>query len=201
WLSDTPTVATVTNSGLVTGVSNGRATVYVVSGGQQGQQVVRVVPDYQGRWSGGLGVTSCSETGIFASVGFCGEFPSGSTSGYSLAVSHAGEQITASASYGSLSFPVVTAPIRDDGTAAFTTTVAVTESGVTLTLEANWVINSLRVGELSGTVNEVWRVPNVSGEARLAQSIVQTVRSSTSAVSGRGDSVKTRAIRRLAGKD
>ena len=201
WLSDTTTVATVTNAGLVTGVANGRATIYVVSGGRQGQQVVRVVPDYQGRWSGGLGVTSCAETGIFASVGFCAELPAGSTSGYSLAVSQSGEQITASASYGSLSFPVVTAPIRDDGTSAFTTTASITDSGVTLTLEASWVITSLRVGEMGGTVNEVWRIPNVSGEGRLAQNIVQTVRSSTSAVSGRGDSVKTRAIQRLAGKD
>jgi|RhiMethySRZTD1v2_1073278.scaffolds.fasta_scaffold08592_7 Big-like domain-containing protein len=65
WLSDAPGVATVTTAGLVTGVANGRATIYVVAGGRQGQQVVRVVPDYQGTWSGGLRVTSCTGTGIF----------------------------------------------------------------------------------------------------------------------------------------
>ena len=47
WLSDAAAVATVTNAGLVTGVANGRATIYVITGGQ-GQQAVRVVPDYQG---------------------------------------------------------------------------------------------------------------------------------------------------------
>ncbi len=50
WLSDAPAVATVTGAGLVGGVANGRATIYVVAGGRQGQQVIRVVPDYQGRW-------------------------------------------------------------------------------------------------------------------------------------------------------
>jgi serine/threonine protein kinase len=54
WLSDAPNVATVTTGGLVTGVANGRASIYVIARGRQGQQVVRVVPDYQGRWAGGL---------------------------------------------------------------------------------------------------------------------------------------------------
>src|SRR5262245_44143258 len=54
WLSDATSVATVTNAGLVNGVANGRATIYVVASGHQGQQVVRVLPDYQGRWMGGL---------------------------------------------------------------------------------------------------------------------------------------------------
>lgn len=30
WLSDAPAVATVTDAGLVTGVANGRATIYVI---------------------------------------------------------------------------------------------------------------------------------------------------------------------------
>ena len=44
WLSDAPAVATVTGAGLVTGVANGRATIYAVAGGRQGQQVIRVCP-------------------------------------------------------------------------------------------------------------------------------------------------------------
>ena len=90
WLSDAPAVATVTGTGLVTGMANGRATIHVVAGGRMGQQVVRAVPDYQGRWSGGLRVTSCSETGIFAEIGLCREIPTGTTFGYTLALAQSG---------------------------------------------------------------------------------------------------------------
>lgn len=200
WLSDAPAVATVTGAGLVTGVANGRATIYVVAGGRQGQQVIRVVPDYQGRWSGVLRVTSCTESGIFAQVDFCDEFPAGSTDGYTLALAQSGELMTATASYGGPAFPGVAAPVREDGTSAFTPQMSITESGVTLTLDAAFNINSLRVGELTGTVNEVWRVPNVTGEGRLTQDIVATTRTSTTTLNGSGsDGVsRFRILRKLA---
>jgi Bacterial Ig-like domain (group 2) len=200
WLSDAPGVATVTNAGLVTGISNGRATVYVVTGGGQGQQVVRVVPDYQGQWSGGLLVTSCTQTGIFQQIGFCDEFPSGFTSEFLLNLAQSGELMTATVNYGlSAVFPGVAAPVREDGTSVFTSTVGITEEGITLTIDAGFGINSTRVGELTGTVNEIWRVPNVSGEGRLAQNIVSTTRTSTTTLgtSRDGASSKLRLLRKL----
>ena len=201
WLSDAPGVATTTDAGLVTGVANGRATIYVISGGQQGQQVIRVVPDYQGRWTGGLRVTACTQTGIFATVNLCDSFPAGFTSGYSLALSQAGELMTATADYGSDAvFPAVAAPIQADGGSTFAPMLSITEPGITVTIEAAFAINSTRVGAVNGTVTEVWRVPNVAGEARLTQELVSTTRSSTTAlVSGsRGPSEKFRSLARLA---
>jgi hypothetical protein len=50
-----------------------------------------------------------------------------------------------------------------------------------------------------GTVNEIWRVPNVSGEGRLAQNIVSTTRTSTTTLgtSRDGASSKLRLLRKL----
>jgi hypothetical protein len=198
WLSDAPAVATVTGAGLVTGMANGRATIYVVAGGRQGQQVIRVVPDYQGRWSGGLRVTSCTETGIFAQTDFCDEFPAGYTSGYTLSLAQSGELMTATASYGGPAFPGVAAPVREDGTSAFAPQLSVTESGITLTIDAAFNINSARVGELTGTVTEVWRIPNVSGEGRLVQDIIATTRTSTTNLSSGSDGAsRFRLLRKL----
>ena len=197
WLSDAPAVATVTGAGLVTGVANGRATIYVVAGGRQGQQVVRVVPDYQGRWSGALLVTSCTETGIFAQTDFCDDFPAGFTSGYTLTLAQSGELMTATASYGDPAFPGVAAPVREDGTSVFTPQLSITESGITLTIDAAFNINSARVGELTGTVSEVWRIPNVSGEGRLVQNIVSTTRTSTTTLNGRDGASRFRILRKL----
>jgi hypothetical protein len=196
--SDAPTVATVTQAGVVSGVANGRATIFVIAGGRQGQQLLRVVPDYQGEWDGGLRVTSCSETGIFAQLDFCDSFSPGTTTGYSLDVAQTGEQLTATASYGApIVFPQVSAAIREDGTAAFVPMGTFTEEGITFTIEANFAINSTRVGQLTGTVGEVWRFPNVSGEGRLQQDIVDTIRSSAATRSGADDGIRLRAIRKL----
>ena len=202
WLSDAAAVATVTNAGLVTGVANGRATIYVVTGGRQGQQVVRVVPDYQGRWSGGLRVTSCTQTGIFANSPVCAESPVGTTYRYALGLSQTGEQMTATVDYGApWLFPGANAPIRDDGTSAFTPSMSATdpEVGITLSLETAFTINSTRLGELTGTVNEVWRVPGFNGEVRLAQDIVGTTRTSSTTLASMsdGDGRRLRFLRKL----
>lgn len=203
WLSDAPAVATVTNAGLVAGVANGRATIYVVASGRQGQQVVRVVPDYHGRWSGGLRVTSCTESGIFAELDFCDDNPVGETYSYSLNLTQTGEQMTAVVDYGApFVFPSISAPIREDGTSAFTPSLSVSEQGITLILDAAFTINSTRVGELTGTVNEVWRLPNLPGEARLAQTIVGTSRTAASLSGVRaGTDRPQRLLRRLAAQD
>lgn len=185
WLSDAPAVASVTDSGLVTGLANGRATIYVVTNGRQGQQVVRVVPDYQGSWTGLLRVTSGSQTGIFADIHLCDNFGIGTMYSYALGVSQSGEQLTATIDYGaSVVFPPVTAPIGADGTSAFTSTVSLTESDITMTVDSAFAINSTRVGELTGTVNELWRLPNITGEGRLAYDIVGMTRSSAATRSG-----------------
>jgi hypothetical protein len=201
WLSDAATVATVTNSGLVTGMANGPATIYVIAGGVRGQQVVRVVPDYQGRWSGGLRVTSCTETGIFAEVDFCDDSPVGATFAYSLSLSQSGEQMTAVVDYGApFIFPSIAASIGEDGASAFAPLASVTESGVTFTVEAAFNINSTRVGEVTGTVNELWRFPNINGEARLTQDIVSTTRTGAAALSStsEGTAWRLRLLRKLA---
>ena len=204
WQSDAPAVATVTTAGLVTGVANGRATIHVVASGRQGQQVVRVVPDYQGRWSGGLRVTSCSETGIFANIDFCDDSPVGATFVYALSLAQTGEQMNAVVDYGPpLLFPGISAPIREDGTSTFGPSVSYTDSGITLTVDATFNVNSGRVGELTGTVNEVWRVPNISGEARLTQDIVGTTRTGTATLSGLTEQSlrRLRVVRRLVSQD
>ena len=116
WRSDAPAVATATDAGLVTGVSNGRATIFVVSGGRQGQQVVRIVPDYQGQWNGLLRVTSCTQSGAWASIGFCDDFFVGSTDTFALNLTQSGESVTARANYGTgFVFSPVTAPIDGEG--------------------------------------------------------------------------------------
>ena len=95
WRSDNVGVATVTDAGLATGVANGQATIYVITGGRQGQRVIRVVPDYHGAWEGSLRVTSCTQTGIFSEFGACSDFPMSSGVGFDLSLLQTGEAMNA----------------------------------------------------------------------------------------------------------
>jgi len=192
WKSDAPAVATVSDAGLVTGVANGRATVYVVADGRQGQQVVRVVPDYHGQWVGGLRVTSCTETGAWAQAEFCKEFPVGSTDGFTLALTQTGESLTARPTYGpNILFTSVTSAIDSEGGAAFSTTAPLSQGAV---IETAWRLTSATRGSLSGTVNEAWRLPGAPGEGRLIQNVVNAFRASTASTSTSG-STKERTER------
>jgi hypothetical protein len=184
WQSDAPGVAVVTSAGAVSGVSNGRATIFIVSGGRQGQQVIRVVPDYQGAWSGGARITSCTQTGIWADAEACNDNAVNTEFGYTLSLEQSGELMTARLSYGSpLDFPSVAAPIRADGTASFAATAQLTESGATFTVDTVFEINSTRVGELTGKATEVWKVPNIAGEMRLALDTFDNRRTSVTSLS------------------
>ena len=183
WQSDAPNVATVTPAGLVTGVANGRATIYVIAGGRQGQQVVRVVPSYEGQWAGGLRVTSCTQTGTWAQAGFCDEFRVGTVDGFTLGVSQTGESLTARTAYGpSIIFPPVTSTLDADGAAAFTATFR-DPAPPGLSIAAAWRMTSAARGSLSGTVTETWTVPGIPGEGRLVQDIVSAGRAGTSGTS------------------
>jgi hypothetical protein len=190
WLSDQTGVATVTAAGLVTGVGNGRATIYVVSGGKQGQQVIRVVPDYQGSWSGGIRVTSCSQTGAFAAINFCSDSPVNTVYSFGLSISQSGESLSGRLTEDPFVFPGFTTSIGSDGSTTFVSTYS--EAGGTI--ESTVRINSTGPGNLTGTIDEVWRVTGASGEGRISQNIVGVSRSSTTQAGGSGASLKSKAL-------
>jgi hypothetical protein len=188
WRSDAVGVATVTDGGLVTGVANGQATISVTASGRQGQQMIRVLPDYHGEWEGTLRVTGCTQTGIFAEIRLCDDAPAvNSTEGFDLGLTQTGDSMNALLYLGG-SGQTVPAPIAADGSTAFTGRTSFTEEGVTVTFDSSWQINSPRVGALTGTVTDVFRVNGFSGEGRLTYDVQSATRTATSVRStgGRG---------------
>ena len=178
WRSDAIGVATVTDAGLVTGVANGQATISVNSGGRQGQQGIRVVPDYHGAWTGTIRITSCTQTGVFADIGLCSEVPVNSTDGFDLSLRQTGESLSATMYLGE-SEQTVAAPIASDGSASFAGRTSFTEEGITVTFDSAWRITSTQVGALSGTIDDVFRVTGFPGEGRVSYSIQSATRTST----------------------
>jgi len=186
WLSDAPAVASVTGTGLVRGLTNGRATIYVVVGGRQGQQVLRVLPDYQGSWIGSLQTKGCSETGVFDSIDFCDQYSAGDRYIYRAGFEQSEELLTATVDYGSILglFQPVTAPVLEDGRSTFRSTLGYTSQNVTFLLSTTFDVNSVQVGILTGTAEDSWRVPGLSGEGRVSFDLVDTVRFNSNRLSG-----------------
>ena len=87
WSSDNPAVATVTQTGIVTGVASGDSSIIFDSGGVRGSKRIRVSPNYNGRWSGEYSITGCTQSGEVASANICGLLGSGSRFPYMLTVS------------------------------------------------------------------------------------------------------------------
>lgn len=197
WRSDAPGVATVTDAGMATAVANGRATIYVVTGGRQGQQVIRVVPDYQGQWTGMLRIASCAQTGVFVELGLCNEVPVGSTEGFDLGFTQEGENVNARMFFGENGSQTIAAPIAGDGTVAFSGSTTFTEEGIRLMLDTAWQVDSPRVGALSGRVTDVYRFAGFPGEGRVTYDIVSASRGSTAGTLRSGGGRWSRVPRRL----
>lgn len=183
WRSDATAVATVASSGVVSGVSNGDATIVAAFDGREGTKRIRVAPNYDGRWRGLQVITSCAATGGFVGIceddgGFIGlSFPVGLTARHPGDLSVSGEfwievenQV----------FPTFTAPVQPDGAISF--------SG-SLTLEgiandASWQMNSSQNGRAAGTLRERFTAPGLlAGDVTFESRLTDFNRSAAAAAS------------------
>lgn len=162
WQSDAAGVATVSAIGVVAGVANGNATISIQSGGRQGQQVVRVVPDYDGTWTGTYLVTSCAESGYFTDQRFCaGTLNTSAPVRFTLTQS--GTAVSSVFRLGQLSFPATAPTIAADGSLA----TGDTTLAETVRIVASWMLQQATAGALTGTTRQRWTVAGQTGEGVL----------------------------------
>ena len=178
WLSDQPAVASVTNAGAVTGVSNGRATIFIASEGRQGQQVVRVLPDYQGQWSGSYIVNSCTQSGTFAAINWCADAPVNRVFPTNATFTQSGEAVSGRLFLGASPSDSFSVPIGTDGAIAIT---AVFRTGV-FTDNTTWRLVSSQANRMTGTFTITTTATGYVGSAVLALTIRDFTRSSATAV-------------------
>jgi hypothetical protein len=137
WGTDAPSVATVDATGKVTGVGSGQVTVFADYQGFRGTRLVRVVPDYQGRWSGDWSVTGCTENGDFA--GICAGYVVGDLYGLTLVSNQARDTMTGTTDFGDNLPGPVTGTIQMNGHLVVNGTYTITSEGVTIEITvSNW---------------------------------------------------------------
>ena len=185
WRSDAAGVATVTSSGLVSGVANGDAAIVAAFSGREGTKRIRVAPNYDGRWRGSQLITTCAATGDFVGIcedegGFIGlSFPIGLTARHPGELSVSGEFWIEKENQ---VFPTFSAPVQPDGAIAFSGSL--TLEGIPN--EASWQMNATENGRATGTLRERFTAPGLlAGDVTLESRLTDFTRTTTPAVSGR----------------
>jgi hypothetical protein len=151
WRSENSAVASVTDSGMVTGVSYGSATISVSLGGQQGQQTIRVLPDYEGAWSGTYRVTTCTPYPSDFYSYFCDGLTPGSVGNVAFTMTQSGEMVSGQFTAGGRQFATFVTAMNGDG--------GIVVSGTNISspyfFEAHWLMKSLARGQITGTTHWV----------------------------------------------
>lgn len=176
WGSDNPAVATVESStGRVTGVGSGTATIYVDYQGRRGTKLTRVVPDFQGTWSGSYFISACQQSGDFIMMEFCDDFPSGLVLPTDLVLVQTEDRVEGRFFLGTLAGDG-RGPIDGGGTLTFTGTVR--SEG--FTIDTVWLLRSETVGRATGRFDALVRAAGASGEGRIQATIRDLNRTSSS---------------------
>lgn len=193
WGTDAPPVATASGNGDIRFVGSGDVTVFVDYAGMRGTKRVRGLPNYQGTWVGSYAITGCSQSGAFAAIRFCADFPNDRVLPLSFVLTQTNDAVTGTMSLGTLRSNQATGPIATDGTLALPATY---QDG-TFTLNESWTLQSREAGKITGGVLAVWRVSGYSGEGRIRGELFNVNRTSSIAAPAPAAAPTPRTLREL----
>ena len=181
WSSDKPQVASVSNQGVVNGVTAGEAIISADVNGARGSLTIRVFPNFGGSWTGTETAVTCVDSG--ALTGFC------SVGGL------VGEEFLHSSSFTQNQASVTALLETNEGQRA-TMTGSITVDGE-LRLESapalppdpefnlqveNWRSRADTPSRMTGTYDVVVTVSGLTGSVRVGVRLNTVVKSTTSSV-------------------
>lgn len=168
WRSDNPAVASVDANGRVAGVGSGETAISAESNGVRATpRSIRVLPDYQGRWTGDWRVAGCTADGDWARTDLCREVPVGSLLPFALALTQDRDSVV-----GNVSLDDVTGPaqgtIRLEGQLGIAGTFTSTDQGIVLeAIIADWETVSTDNQRMTGRFALTFRATGMQGSVRI----------------------------------
>ena len=138
WGGDAPAVATVdATTGRVSGVGNGRVTIWAENAGGRTTRLLRGLPSFAGTWRGTYAVTRCQSSGQFRSVvEFCDEFRVGEILALTLVMTQTDDRLTdGTFNLGGLPDGSLTASVVSESGMLALTGQATPDPAVTIALE------------------------------------------------------------------
>jgi len=173
---DQPGVATIdANTGVVTGIGTGRVTIWADNAGGHTTRLLRVLPSYNGSWTGSYTLLSCQSTAGFASAGFCGSFFQGQILSIAFQMTQSRDSVTGAFALGSLQGTLNSGVVNEDGSLPLSGTIT---SGTSTVQLSNLRATSASAGTMKGAFDQIWSSTTLSGTGRLACDIRDLTRTS-----------------------
>lgn len=203
WGGDQSAVATVDGpTGRVTGVATGRVTIWAENAGGRTTRLLRVLPSFAGTWRGNYALTGCQSTGDFARGGFCGVFFQGQilTIGFDMLQDR--DRVTGRFALGNLEGDLDAGTVSELGVLPITGRINSADAFIVL---ENLRAESQSAGTMTGTFEQTWGAPSLTGTGRLSCEIRSLTRQSGGptlllARPGRGDLTLDDMIRLAIGR-
>jgi Bacterial Ig-like domain (group 2) len=168
WRSDAVSVATVDGSGRATGQASGMATIVAEFQGLTGTRLLRVVPDYQGRWTGRYALTGCSDDGDWRAADFCRELDLSGLYDLSLDLTQTRDAVSGNANFDDPIGPIQ-GTIRTSGHLPLNGTLRVESEGLVFEVVVSSFEGLTTDNErMTGTFDLTFRHAMLAGSARVA---------------------------------
>lgn len=198
WGSDAPGVATIESGGRVTGVASGQATIFADYQGQHATRLLRVLPDYQGRWQGDWSMSGCGDEGDWR--GACGELALGSLWAIALEATQNRDAVNGTVDFGDNQPGQVAGTIRMSGHLVLSGTYTIVQDGLPFEFAvSDWETLTTDNDRMTGRFRLTMRVAGLQGSLRLDGELrVVAKTSAMSLVGARGDAARLpRALARF----
>ena len=181
WGGDNSQVATVDQTtGRVTGVGNGRVTIWAENQGGRTTRLLRALPSFAGSWRGNYTIQDCQSNGVFSLLSFCNSnFRLGQSLGMTLGIAQTDDQITSGGvGLGSITGSLTTTGVGEDGQLRLAGTLTpIPGNSIRVSIE-NMRLESPNAGVIRGQYEQVWSDTTLSGTARVYGRIESLTRES-----------------------
>jgi hypothetical protein len=178
WGGDQPAVATIdSNTGVVTGIATGRVTIWADNAGGHTTRLLRVLPSYNGNWTGSYTLTGCQSIGDFSVIGFCGTFSQGQVLSISFQITQSRDSVTGTFALGTLQGTLNSGVVNEDGSLPLSGTV-ITSGNTTIVQLSNLRATSPSAGTMKGGFDQIWSSTTLTGTGRLSCDIRDVTRTS-----------------------
>lgn len=177
WGGDQPSVATIdAQTGAVTGIGTGRVTIWADNSGGRSTRLLRVLPSYNGSWSGTYTLTGCQSTSGFAAIGFCGSFSLGQNLSIGMQLTQNRDAVTGSFDLGSIQGGTFSSGVvNEDGSLPLSGSLT---SGSNTIQLSNLRATSPAAGTMRGSFDQIWSSTVTTGTGRLSCDIRALTRTS-----------------------
>ena len=168
WRSESSAVATVDSNGRVTGAGSGETAISAEANGlRAAPRPIRVLPDYQGRWSGDWTLAGCTTDGDWSRTDICRDLPVGTRLPFGLVLTQDRDIASGTATLDDVVGPVQ-GSIRLAGQLGIDGTFAFTDEGITIEVTVTeWETTTTDNQRMTGRFVLVFRASGLQGSVRF----------------------------------